>query len=536
MAKKLFKDIVHGYIEVDDEFVRFIDTASFQRLRRLEQTSYRVLYPSASHDRFIHSLGVYHLGEKAIDAIRSDISTGEYENVKSTVDELIKPFLLACLLHDIGHAPFSHTCEVFYDRLNITNQLQCVLEALCKEHQCESISRDFCRDISRAITKNHELMSALVIAADDELGVLSFLDDNIEAFVFILRAITGCTYAPVGLQDDRRDSLDAKNALIRILNSSLIDLDKLDYTIRDSAISGYKNIEMDVPRLMSAFTLARIKDKDNHIWPVYKKSALSVIEHVFLARNNEIRWIQSHNSVVYETELLQRAVRDVASELKFDTSSLFCYDSLGISGLKIEALNKVFRLMADEDVLCLLKDYYNISSNTREYFSRSLRKKPIWKTHADFKACFNGSVDSVYGIFARFLEIKDGQQTELVTKDNFNSFFTEEEIASRVLVKYNDFFDEIEYPLDDQFELLLISYSTDKFSRQFDAGSIYLLYGQEPKSFKGIMNQSATPSTPQNDKGFFIYYKPRNQKKITTDNFRKAYEKIFNFNEANLPM
>ena len=59
---KRILDTVHGYIMVPNEFVKYIvDTIYFQRLRRIEQTSIRSVYPSARHDRFIHSLGVFHI-------------------------------------------------------------------------------------------------------------------------------------------------------------------------------------------------------------------------------------------------------------------------------------------------------------------------------------------------------------------------------------------------------------------------------------------------------------------------------------------
>ena len=68
---KLFRDSVHGYISVPAAICAdYIDTPIFQRLRYIEQTSMRVLYPSAHHDRFIHSLGVYHLGKMAFSHLR----------------------------------------------------------------------------------------------------------------------------------------------------------------------------------------------------------------------------------------------------------------------------------------------------------------------------------------------------------------------------------------------------------------------------------------------------------------------------------
>lgn len=116
---KLFMDIVHGYISVPQIFVsNIIDTELFQRLRNIDQTGMRILYPNAKHDRFSHSLGVYHLGCRAVDALLKNFSrSNTYWNVRSdntsnvfwAKNKIL--FLLACLLHDIGHAPFSHSLE-----------------------------------------------------------------------------------------------------------------------------------------------------------------------------------------------------------------------------------------------------------------------------------------------------------------------------------------------------------------------------------------------------------------------------------------
>ena len=67
---KRILDSVHGYINVPKEYCdKIIDTVYFQRLRRIEQTSGRSLFPSARHDRFIHSLGVFNLNKKIVESI-----------------------------------------------------------------------------------------------------------------------------------------------------------------------------------------------------------------------------------------------------------------------------------------------------------------------------------------------------------------------------------------------------------------------------------------------------------------------------------
>lgn len=61
MGNKVVKDLVHSYIEIDDMLQKIIDTASFQRLRRIKQLSCNYIFPSTNHTRYEHSLGVMHL-------------------------------------------------------------------------------------------------------------------------------------------------------------------------------------------------------------------------------------------------------------------------------------------------------------------------------------------------------------------------------------------------------------------------------------------------------------------------------------------
>ena len=98
---KLVKDILYGYVKLTDLALKFIDTPEFQRLRRIKQLSTTYLvFPSTSHSRFEHSVGVYHL-------------TGEFlESLDSNIDNRLKEIIkLAGLLHDIGHLAFSHTFD-----------------------------------------------------------------------------------------------------------------------------------------------------------------------------------------------------------------------------------------------------------------------------------------------------------------------------------------------------------------------------------------------------------------------------------------
>lgn len=81
---KVFMDTVHEYIRIPKVFVEnIVDTEWFQRLRYIDQTGMRILYPNGKHDRFCHSLGVYHLGLKAVDTLLSHFKNQNHWNIRS---------------------------------------------------------------------------------------------------------------------------------------------------------------------------------------------------------------------------------------------------------------------------------------------------------------------------------------------------------------------------------------------------------------------------------------------------------------------
>lgn len=78
---KRFKDPIYGYVMIPSNYVNdIIDSAEFQRLRRIVQTSYSPLYSAAVHNRFIHSIGVYYLGTIAAESVFVDLKNINLEN------------------------------------------------------------------------------------------------------------------------------------------------------------------------------------------------------------------------------------------------------------------------------------------------------------------------------------------------------------------------------------------------------------------------------------------------------------------------
>ena len=90
-------------------YIQLVNTPEFQRLRSIIQTSYQALYPSALHNRFVHSIGVFHLGKKAFACFERNVKKAFPDLYKKDWKQLRETFLMACLLHDVGHSPFYHT-------------------------------------------------------------------------------------------------------------------------------------------------------------------------------------------------------------------------------------------------------------------------------------------------------------------------------------------------------------------------------------------------------------------------------------------
>lgn len=376
-----FKDPIYGYIEVEGNVVsNIIDTACFQRLRNIVQTSYSPLYPSALHNRFVHSIGVYHLGKLVANTLLND------KEKYADIDDLhryLDIFVKACLLHDVGHAPFSHTGERYYlgkdgsrsglhrEIINLTGDIDLDDEIQSKNYKAAP----------------HELMSVIVA-----LKEFSYLFKNNEERSFFARCITGYTYATKIDKNNEHSNLPLYsflNCLISFLNSSVIDVDKLDYLIRDAYITGFETVKIDYYRLLSNI---KFRKSNNLYEVVFKGGAISVIENVVYARDAERKWIQNYPVVCYEAYLLQRAVDQIID--KYGADHLFSYDALTEKGIELDSGFRI-SLLCDADIVFLMK---NLSHEyTDEYFSRNRRRHPLWKTESEYKSIFGvGFAEKMY--------------------------------------------------------------------------------------------------------------------------------------------
>ncbi len=355
---KKIKDPLYKYIEVEEWLMKYIDAPEFQRLRNIRQTGYASLYPGALHNRFVHSLGVFYLGNKAVQRFRKNVELHSGETFDSW-EKWERTFKLACLLHDVGHSPFSHTGEGFYEQPGFRKELS---DYFGKE------------ELSKA-GKPHEVMSALVgIDLIEE-----FWDDTekIDKELFV-RCIIGAPYKET-------EKYLYQNAIIQMLNGKVIDVDKLDYLIRDAYVTGYDSVSLDVDRLLDSYTILEYKGKK---WAAYMHGALSVIENVAYAHDLERRWIQTHPTVLYDCKLLEHAIKEYNLYMKKTykedlekCENILCRKTLSKEGIRTPKLN--LRLLCDDDIIVYLK---NVSTSDigKQYFDRSGRLIPMWKNEIDF--------------------------------------------------------------------------------------------------------------------------------------------------------
>jgi HD superfamily phosphohydrolase len=369
--RKVFQDTVHGNIYVPEEYCdNFIDTIHFQRLRRIEQTSMRSLFPSARHDRFIHSLGTFHLGCKIFQAIKHNSLSDLSDVTIEFWDKIQKTFEIACLLHDCGHSPFSHTFEKYFDKP------ECLLEKLVSEVS----DVRFVEDINaQADAAPHEKVSAYLVLKIYKDKIIKVGADPI----LVARMIIGCLYTEENTLDDK-----IGNCFIALLKGKIIDVDRLDYVTRDKWASGFSASNVNIERLLAA---ACIKKDGDKLVNCFYKNALSEIQSVIDVKNFQHLWIFSHHKVQYDQYILEKAIEKLATLLTCDTDKekslhyLFNVDSF-FSHTNIG--NHKIYLPSDDDLVHFLKNFINENDYAKEWLSRDHKYKPIWKTFAEYNTIF----------------------------------------------------------------------------------------------------------------------------------------------------
>lgn len=369
---KKIKDPIYGYITIPGEYIKnVIDTPEFQRLRRVLQASYSPLYASTLHNRFVHSMGVYHLGEMVARKFESTIIKKGYLS-EEKAKKYSNAYRLACLLHDVGHVPFSHTGEIYYKNKDCSSTD--LHQRLCSLVNSKELKQDLPSEMDSAAP--HEIMSAII-----GIKVFGNIIGDKESKELFARCITGYTYSKTMPTNGDTSEKDIKNCYIGMLNSKVIDVDRLDYLIRDAYTSGFDTVSIDYTRLLKALTIVI---SQGHYVTAYKKDAVSIIENVVYAHDAEKKWIHNHPIVLYETYILSHILEHLSAKLDTTDNKLFSEKSLSVKGQSLKDGIEI-SLLCDDDIIYLAKNVFS-DKISKEFFDRNSRMHPVWKSEAEYKA------------------------------------------------------------------------------------------------------------------------------------------------------
>lgn len=251
-SDKLIRDPLWDTIRLDPTAVKIVDTAEFQRLRYIRQLGLaHLVYPGATHTRFDHALGVYHLTKTALRHLRErgGVPPEAWEG-----EELV-PY--AALLHDIGHYAYSHA-----------------LEELETEHvptHHEDVGRQFFASPSL-----RDALAPLGLTAADRIAEL------------------------IGGEGD---------IPLRGLVSGSLDLDKMEYLRRDARFCGVPYGEVDVSRLLQGLQLLQDPASGKYEVGVHEK-AVAALESLLFAKYQMFRNVYWHHAVRSATALYKRIVEE----------------------------------------------------------------------------------------------------------------------------------------------------------------------------------------------------------------------------------
>ena len=396
------RDNVHGDIVLDGMFAHIVNTPEFQRLRLIEQGDFRPVYPGARHDRFAHSLGTYYLAGKFVDRFFRNL-IADFRDIKflpGEVRRLKTTFRYAALLHDVGHAPFSHTTEGFFAEYPDPDH-PLIWDQLCDEIKAVASPADYDRFVKSTAKKKgapHEIVSAILLIRNRD----AFLQKKGAADVDLelaARMVIGYTYAPTDHGASPADARDKglRNCLIQLLNSSILDVDRLDYLGRDTQMSGFTNAPLDLDTLASSVTAVKLED--GWLAPAYRDSALRVFDLMFQAKLSHDAWVLANPAGRYDAALLAHCIRRLDDLIDPDyRRTIFCVEALGRDGVDVG--KKHYRLLSDVDVRSDLQA--RTEPEFRELFTREpgKRRTSAWRSYYEYRHLFGDLAQPVFDFFS----------------------------------------------------------------------------------------------------------------------------------------
>ena len=248
--EQVIRDPLWNTIRLDEHAVRIVNTPAFQRQRYIKQLGFaHLVYPGATHTRFGHALGVYHLAKVALGHLKG---AGQLKG-EALEEAWLIPY--AGLLHDIGHYAFSHALEELEDNF---------------------------------LLGDHEAVSARFFDSAQMKPVLELLGETAgEDINALIRS-------------------ESANPLRGLVSGSL-DLDKIEYLKRDARFCGVPYGEVDVDRLIQGMLLLEDPVSGGLEVGIHEK-AVAALESLLFAKYQMFRNVYWHHGVRSASALYKRIV------------------------------------------------------------------------------------------------------------------------------------------------------------------------------------------------------------------------------------
>lgn len=275
------KDPIHENLELDEREIPVLDSAAFQRLRLIKQLGFaEFAFPGATHNRYLHSLGVLHLSGKAFESIFSSFHFSKLD-VRARLKQCLR---LGALLHDIGHGPLSHTTEEVMPSVQSLDIK--VYEK--RTHSYDATAKASHEDYSIKLLTDSSLTKILreQFADIDPYYIASLIDQSLPS------------------KDDFfiDGGLDFRPILSQIVSSEL-DVDRMDYLERDAYFCGTSYGKFELTWLLGNLTY---HIKDSQVFLALDRRALYTFDDFLLSRHHMYLMVYFHHkSIIYE-EMLNR--------------------------------------------------------------------------------------------------------------------------------------------------------------------------------------------------------------------------------------
>ena len=249
MSQRIYRDPVHNIIPLRDDsaegqlMIRLIDTPEFQRLRRIKQLGLGLYtYQGAEHSRFTHSLGALHLMTRILDQLSDRFEIGLADRAAARA---------AALLHDVGHGPFSHAME-------------------------------------KVLGVHHEQLTMQAVTSTETSLCKALQSYSAELPERVASIIEG-TFKPAALAQ---------------LVSSQLDVDRMDYLLRDSLMTGAKYGLYDLEWIINAL---QIDEQGDRIYVAAR--GVYAVEEYLQARYYMFRQVYFHRTLRSAEAVLRSALR-----------------------------------------------------------------------------------------------------------------------------------------------------------------------------------------------------------------------------------